>query len=201
MEEIRSVFRRGLRMHHPDVQAAGAGVGVDADAKTREFITAYRTIETSFAPNAVATKVDEYTAAAFVDDEATSSTFSRRAEEPVAQRLSSEPLVRRGQSCEYWLVGTDTIALGCPADEAYPLLVDAAHRLGDVTHVDRSSHEFLEFLVRNQTGDTLSVVCSLQGRSNGSTEAFFTVEPFNTVHGPVPDVGEIVQLVVQRLAV
>ena len=50
-----------------------------------------------------------------------------------------------------------TIAFSCPADEAYPYLVNAAHQLGDVTHVDRSSFEFLEFLVRSVSGDAISV--------------------------------------------
>ena len=89
------------------------------------------------------------------------------------------------------MVESDTLAMACPADEAYGLLVDAAHQVGDVTHVDRSSFEFLEFLIRSASGDAISVVCSLQGRSSGSTEVFFTLEPLAAAHGPLPKVNEI----------
>lgn len=125
--------------------------------------------------------------------------------EPVATRVDSGPAPTHDDagdvdpSSGVWLVESDTLAIDCPADEAYGLLVEAAHRLGDVTHVDRSSFEFLEFLVRSTSGDAISVVCSLQGRANGSTEVFFTLEPLATARGPLPDVREVAMLIGQLI--
>jgi hypothetical protein len=70
-------------------------------------------------------------------------------------------------------VGSDTILLAAPPDEAFALLLEAGHRVGNVSYVDRSCAIF-EVVVR-QDGETCSLVVTLQGRAHG-TEAFLTLE-------------------------
>jgi hypothetical protein len=70
-------------------------------------------------------------------------------------------------------VGSDTLLLAAPPDEAFALLLEAGHRVGNVSYVDRSCAIF-EVVVR-QDGETCSLVVTLQGRAHG-TEAFLTLE-------------------------
>jgi hypothetical protein len=97
-----------------------------------------------------------------------------------------------------WRVDADTLALPLPADETYARLVEVAHQVGDVTYVDRQCG-VLEALLRTRSGTTISMVVSLQGRSNGSTEAFFTLEPIDAVKGDLPTVQDITDLVASYL--
>ena len=196
-DEVRAIFRRVLRERHPDMP----GGGPDAEANTRDLIAAYRLVVAHTEANVAATRVDHTASPVYEAEPFVAEPYREAAEEPVANRVSHTGTAHRqwGAAVEVWQIGTDTIALGCPADEAYPLLVDVAHHIGDVTHVDRSTFEFLEFLVRSASGDTLSVVCSLQGRSNGATEAFFTIEPLDVARGPIPAISEVLQFFVDRL--
>ncbi|MGH9274531.1 MAG: J domain-containing protein [Acidimicrobiales bacterium] len=76
----------------------------------------------------------------------------------------------------------DTIRLSMPPDEAFMRLLDAAHRIGDVTYVDRSCAIF-ETLVAIEGEGVCSLVVTLQGRANG-TEAFCTLEAIEHVGSP-----------------
>jgi hypothetical protein len=76
----------------------------------------------------------------------------------------------------------DTIRLAMPPDEAFLRLLEAAHRIGDVTYVDRSCAIF-EALVSVEGEGTCSLVVSLQGRAHG-TEAFCTLEAIEHVASP-----------------
>lgn len=67
----------------------------------------------------------------------------------------------------------DTLLLAAPPDEAFAILLDAAHRVGNVSYVDRSCAIF-EAVVR-QDGETCSLVVTVQGRAHG-TEALLTLE-------------------------
>jgi hypothetical protein len=67
----------------------------------------------------------------------------------------------------------DTLLLSAPPDEAFALLLEAAHRVGNVSYVDRSCAIF-ETVVR-QNDETCSLVVTLQGRAHG-TEALLTLE-------------------------
>jgi hypothetical protein len=67
----------------------------------------------------------------------------------------------------------DTLLLAAPPDEAFALLLEAVHRIGSVSYVDRSCAIF-EGVVR-QDGETCSLVVTLQGRAHG-TEALLTLE-------------------------
>jgi hypothetical protein len=71
------------------------------------------------------------------------------------------------------VLGGDTLLLAAPPPEAFFLLMEAGHRVGEVTYVDRSCAIF-EVVVR-QDGETCSLVVTIQGRAHG-TEAFLTLE-------------------------
>lgn len=82
------------------------------------------------------------------------------------------------------VVGTDTLLLAAPPDEAFALLVEAGHRVGNVSYVDRSCAIF-EVVVR-QDGETCSLVVTLQVRAHG-TEAFLTLEALERAATLAPD--------------
>ena len=86
----------------------------------------------------------------------------------------------------------DTVHLPVPADEAFVRLLDACHRIGDVTYVDRSC-AILEALVRVEGEGVCSLVITLQGRADG-TDAFCTLEAIEHVATPPvrPVVAELV---------
>ena len=197
-DELRSAYRRRLRELHPDLRGGGA----EAAAETRELIAAYRLALASSPTVEAASRYEVPADLRPFDYVATAARTDDGPSGPIAERLVRDPAVFEafaGASSGVWVVDADTLAIECPADEAYGLLVEAAHQLGDVTHVDRTSFEFLEFLVRSTSGDAISVVCSLQGRATGCTEVFFTLEPLATAPGPLPDVHEVVRLAAQLI--
>lgn len=71
------------------------------------------------------------------------------------------------------IAGNDTLLLAAPPDEAFAVLLEGAHRVGNVSYVDRGCAIF-EAVVR-QDDETCSLVVTLQGRAHG-TEAFLTLE-------------------------
>lgn len=89
----------------------------------------------------------------------------------------------------------DTVHLAVPPDEAFTRLVEACHRIGDVTYVDRSC-AILEALVRVAGEGVCSLVISLQGRAHG-TDAFCTLEAIERVASP--PVHEVVAALVDAL--
>src|SRR4029453_18911026 len=58
------------------------------------------------------------------------------------------------------LVGNDTLLLAAPPDEAFALLLEAGHRVGEVSYVDRSCAIF-EGVVP-QDGETCALLVTLQ---------------------------------------
>jgi hypothetical protein len=82
------------------------------------------------------------------------------------------------------VVGGDTLLLAVPPDEAFALLLEAGHRIGDVSYVDRSCAIF-EVVLR-QDGETCSLVVTLQGRAHG-TEAVLTLEAMERAASLPPD--------------
>ncbi|MGH3451629.1 MAG: J domain-containing protein [Haloechinothrix sp.] len=69
--------------------------------------------------------------------------------------------------------GPDTVLLAAPPQLALSWLLDAAHRLGSVSYVDRSCGIF-EIIVRPD-GETCSILVTLDARGHGS-EAVLAVE-------------------------
>jgi hypothetical protein len=89
----------------------------------------------------------------------------------------------------------DTIHLLAPPDEAFVRLVEACHRIGDVTYIDRSC-AILETLVRVEGEGVCSLVITLQGRAHG-TDAFCTLEAIE--HVGSPPVRQVVEHLVAAL--
>ena len=89
----------------------------------------------------------------------------------------------------------DTVHLAAPPDEAFARLLDACHRIGDVTYIDRSC-AILEALVRVEGEGVCSLVITLQGRANG-TDAFCTLEAIE--HVASPPVRPVVERLVDAL--
>lgn len=79
----------------------------------------------------------------------------------------------------------DTLLLGVPADEAFRLLLDAAHDVGEVTYLDRSG-PILEVLCRFVGEPATSLVLTVQGRAGG-TEVFCTATSIEARPGPPTD--------------
>jgi hypothetical protein len=76
----------------------------------------------------------------------------------------------------------DTLRLPVPPDEAFVAILDACHRIGSVTYVDRSC-AILEALVPIAGEGTCSLVVTFQGRAHG-TDAFCTLEAIEHVASP-----------------
>ena len=164
-EEARLAFRRLLREAHPDRNDAS-----DAAARTREIVGAYRALRDG---PPVESNLEAAAASDEVDDEVDDEVF--------------------GDAIT--LVDTDTIGIALPAEEAFAVLLEVAHRVGDVTYLDRQN-ELLEALLRTEQGVTVSMVISLQGRANGVTEAFVTLEAFDAARGALPMVADVTALLV-----
>src|SRR5690606_37123645 len=73
------------------------------------------------------------------------------------------------------LVGNDSISVSAPAEETLMLLIDAAHDRGEISYLDRTAG-LLEVIVEFVEAPTSAVLFSLQGRADGTTEVFCTVE-------------------------
>jgi hypothetical protein len=71
------------------------------------------------------------------------------------------------------LVGEDTLLLAAPPPEAFALLLEAGHRIGSVSYVDRSCGIFE--VVVHPSGETCSLLVTLEGRGHG-TEVTFAME-------------------------
>jgi hypothetical protein len=89
----------------------------------------------------------------------------------------------------------DTVHLVAPPDEAFIRILEACHRIGDVTYVDRSC-AILETLVKVEGEGTCSLVITLQGRAHG-TDAFCTLEAIE--HVASPPVRQVVERLVAAL--
>jgi glyoxylase-like metal-dependent hydrolase (beta-lactamase superfamily II) len=71
------------------------------------------------------------------------------------------------------VVGDDTLLLAAAPPEGFALLLEAGHRIGSVSYVDRSCGIFE--VVVHHAGETCSLLVTLQGRGHG-TEAVFALE-------------------------
>jgi hypothetical protein len=76
----------------------------------------------------------------------------------------------------------DTIHLAAPVDEAFVAMVNACHRIGEVTYLDRSG-PILEAVLPLEGVGACSLVITFQGRAHG-TEAFCTLEALERVAQP-----------------
>lgn len=94
-----------------------------------------------------------------------------------------------------WTEG-DTVVVALPAYETYRRLIDASHHLGEVAYIDPSA-PLLEVIVEFIDYPVCSVVMTLQGRSNSTTEAFVTVEALGG--DPAPPADAVAALIAERI--
>jgi len=169
--EVRIAYRAQIAAAHPD----RAGGDADRAALVNE---AYATLERAHRDG----RLHQRPASAPVPTPAPSRVWPRT---PPADALDEPPEVLEG----------DTVHLHAPPDEAFVRLLEACHRIGDVTYVDRSC-AILETLVRVEREGVCSLVITLQGRAGG-TDAFCTLEAIE--HVASPPVHEVVQHLVAAL--
>jgi hypothetical protein len=102
---------------------------------------------------------------------------------PEPPRAAPDAGPEQGPSIVVSLVDAETIGITAPANEVVPMLIDAAHQLGDITYLDPGAG-LLEVIVEFVGAPTSSVVLTLQGRATGVTEVFCTVEPLSGGEAP-----------------
>jgi hypothetical protein len=95
---------------------------------------------------------------------------------------SPPPPARPAEQVPAEVLDGDTIHIAAPADEAFALLLEACHRIGHVSYLDRSC-AILEAMVRVPDEGTCSLLITLQGRADG-TDAFCTLEAVERVAQP-----------------
>ena len=110
--------------------------------------------------------------------------------EPTPRQPPVEPLAEPPE-----VLDGDTVHLAVPPDEAFARIVDACHRIGDITYIDRSC-AILEALLPVEGEGVCSLVVSLQGRADG-TDAFCTLEAIE--HVATPPVRPVVERLVWAL--
>jgi hypothetical protein len=154
--EVRVAYRAQIAAAHPD----RAGGDADRAALVTE---AYATLEQAHLAGRLHHPPTVPSAAA------APTTVSAR---PRHDALDEPPEVLDG----------DTVHLPVPADEAFVRVLEACHRIGDVTYIDRSC-AILETLVQVDGEGTCSLVITFQGRADG-TDAFCTLEAIEHVASP-----------------
>jgi hypothetical protein len=93
-------------------------------------------------------------------------------------------------------LANDTIGIGAPGPETFGVLLDACHRLGEVTYVEPSSG-LIQVLVEFVDGPVCQLLLALQGRATGVTEAFCTIESIDD--RPAPPIEAVTDLLVLTL--
>lgn len=81
------------------------------------------------------------------------------------------------------LIDDDTIGVDAPPSETYFRLVEACHRLGEVTHVEPGSG-LLSVVISFVDAPTCQLLLTLQGRATGLTEIFCAIESIETADAP-----------------
>jgi len=164
-DEVRAAYRARIQVAHPDRAGGSAATAVELNAAYSALLRARR---------------DGTLQAAAAPDPPVGATPAPTPHEPW-----EPPEVLDG----------DTVRLAVPPDEAFVRLVDAAHRIGAVTYVDRSCAIF-ETLVDVDGEGACSLVITLQGRAEG-TDAFCTLEAIE--HVGRPPVRPVVEALVAAL--
>jgi hypothetical protein len=172
---VRARYRTLVRVAHPDVSSRP-----DAADRTARLTHAYRVLSEALARGAP-----------------TSGSPSRTPAGPAGRAAPpSPPGPPPRPPVEVHLVDAETIAVDAPADEALMLLLDAAHALGEISYLDRMAG-LVEVIVEFVEAPTSSVLFSLQGRANGTTEVFCTVEALSG--GDSPPADAVTRLVLATL--
>jgi hypothetical protein len=205
--DVRKRFRALLFAAHPDRHVGSADPGPDSDGRTRELIASFRVIEASLGPTDSAPNNN-------VTNGKSTDLFGAEMPDPceVAEpHGSSEP----GESVGYAeqvsgvdsaadsmmgvrVLERDTLSIRGPADQVFAWLLEVGATIAEITYLDRQN-ELFESLLKTVDGDVISLVCTLQGRADETTEAFFTMEPLGLARCPIPDLWDVVELIAQHL--
>jgi hypothetical protein len=162
--DVRAAYRRLLLQTHPDVSA-----DADATGRTVRLTEAFAVLSSPAAP------VGPSPGSA-------APTSGRTAPSPPAEPFAGaerEPFTVS-------LVDSDTIAVAAPPDETLLLVMETAHRLGEISYLDPGAG-LVEVIVEFVEAPTSSVLMSLQGRATGVTDVFCTVEPLSGGDAPPGD--------------
>jgi hypothetical protein len=166
-DEVRAAYTRRLFELHPDHSSAP-----DANEATVELNAAYRDVVTELErPSHI---------------EAARETAPRGAQ-PGAPARAVVAVAK---------LADDTIGVGAPGPETFAVLLDACHRLGEVTYVEPGSG-MIQVLVEFLDGPVCQLLLTLQGRATGVTEAFCTIESIDD--RPAPPIDAVTDLLVHTL--
>lgn len=94
------------------------------------------------------------------------------------------------------LLSDDTVGVGAPPDEVWGIVMEAAHRLGEIAFIDPGAG-LLQVVVEFVHEPVCQLVLSLQGRATGVTEIFCTIESLET--GQAPPIEAVTRLLVDTL--
>lgn len=203
---VRATYRRLVRTAHPDVNAHPG-----AADRTAKLTVAYRVLTEAIEAAASSfdaaepppgSPADGRSAAPGQGGPTTStpprpgthgqqSTATQRPAGTGSQRPQPDPA-----PIEVTLVSDDTISIAAPAEEAFMLVLDAAHDLGEIGYLDLTAG-LVEVIVEFVEAPTSSVLFTFQGRANASTEVFCTVEPLSG--GEAPPTDAVTRLVLDTL--
>ena len=201
---VRATYRRLVRNAHPDVSAHP-----DAADRTALLTVAYRvltdSIDAGTATSAPAGSPNARTTTSHGGERPgrTGSAPSGAGSGGARSQQPTAPPTQRARNADpqpppiaLALVADDTIAVSAPAEEAFMVVLDAAHDLGEIGYLDRTAG-LIEVIVEFVEAPTSSVLFSFQGRANGTTEVFCTVEPLSG--GDAPPTDAVTRLVLQTL--
>lgn len=169
VREVRSAYRRRVKEVHPDVNRSG-----QAGDLTRRLTAAYQLLVVEAARSGPA-----------------AAPGAARSGPVAAPGAATEAAAASAR-----MVDDDTIQLDAPREEALMSLLEASHRLGEVSYLDRGSG-LVEVVVEFQEAPTSSLVLVLQGRAAGGTEVMCTVEPLSG--GTSPPVEAVTALLLRTL--
>lgn len=174
---VRDAYRALIRTTHPDV-AGEAGVD--------------RTVEVNAAYRVLAVAKREGRLHAEDPPVASRATGTPRPARPVRR---PRPTIATRIADDVRIVGGDTVVLSSTPAESFRRLVEAAHALGEISYVDRSSAIF-EAVFHLEDGTHASFVVSLQWRAHDATcEAFCTLEALDRAE--TLDVGGVLEQLAQ----
>lgn len=177
--ELRERYRSLLLTTHPDRNDAP-----DAAEQTIRLTAAYRLLLSVSVSPPGPPQVDPDTTGASQHETSRSDTHQSDTHQSDTQRRSSAALV-----------DPTTIEVLAPQVEAMLQLLEVAHRLGDVSYLDRSSG-LLELVVEFLDAPTSSVMLTLTGTDSG-TLVRCDVEPLSG--GEAPSAAAVTQLLLRTL--
>lgn len=201
--DVRRRYRALLFQAHPDHQDETVDYGPDSDRRTRELITSFRVIEAALGsegPLPSGGLITERTAGSFGANppgEPNPDVSGQPAESDdqfLSANFETEPLAA------VRVLERDTLSMRGPSDQVFAWLLEAGAAIGEITYLDRQN-ELFESLLKTVDGDAISLVCTLQGRADETTEAFFTMEPLGIARHPLPDLADVVELIAHHLRV